>query len=420
LRCIKKVRNLFNEDEIVKVRDFKNLDRLFQENLKDYEVAPPKKSWNAIEKRLKNDSRKRIVPFWLKLSSIAALLVLFFTVGTIFFIPQNSITDSFLLKKSNSSESTDTNETKSTIIVSPERNATKNLDKGVIIPLKKIEESSNSIANSNEQQSNSSEESNFKQESLNRFALTDTKNLPFSKKNKDVKNIINTESRFTVATIFAPIYFNSFGSGSGPDAQFNENQTSGGSSYSYGVKFAYKLNRKFSVQSGVNMINLGQTTNDVYITPGIAVVSLSNISNAPIGAKSNSNLSKQDIALANENAGSLNQTFGYVEIPVEIKYNVADGKIGVNIVGGFSTLLLNKDEVFIETNSFSQSLGNSNNLRDINFSGNFGIDVDYSIYKDLFINVSPMFKVQTNTFSTNSGNVQSYYLGVYTGINYKF
>ena len=118
--------------------------------------------------------------------------------------------------------------------------------------------------------------------------------------------------------------------------------------------------------------------------------------------------------------GSLNQVFGYVEIPVEIKYSVSDGKLGVNLVGGFSTLLLNKDEVFVETNSFTQSLGSSNNLREINFSGNLGVDVDYLINKNLFINISPMFKIQTNTFSKNSGSVQPFYLGVYTGLNYKF
>ena len=86
----------------------------------------------------------------------------------------------------------------------------------------------------------------------------------------------------------------------------------------------------------------------------------------------------------------------------------------------FSTLLLNRDEVFVEMNNFSQSLGSSNNLRSVNFSGNIGLDLDYSIRKNLYINVSPMFKVQTNTFSKNSGSIQPYYLGVYTGLNYKF
>jgi hypothetical protein len=70
-----------------------------------------------------------------------------------------------------------------------------------------------------------------------------------------------------VATIFAPIYFNSFGDGSGVDAQFRDNSSSGNSSYSYGVKVAYQLTNKFSLQSGVNLINLGLTTNNIYVTP---------------------------------------------------------------------------------------------------------------------------------------------------------
>ena len=99
---------------------------------------------------------------------------------------------------------------------------------------------------------------------------------------------------------------------------------------------------------------------------------------------------------------------------------MTNGKFGVNLVGGFSTLLLNKDEVFVEFNNLTQSLGASNNLRSINFSCNIGVDIDYSIKKNLYINISPMFKVQTNTFSKNSGSIQPYYLGVYTGLNYKF
>ncbi|PKP29353.1 MAG: hypothetical protein CVU01_00425, partial [Bacteroidetes bacterium HGW-Bacteroidetes-18] len=176
-------------------------------------------------------------------------------------------------------------------------------------------------------------------------------------------------------------------------------------------------------QSGVNLISLGLTTNNIYVTPGVSVVGFSNLSANPLLSRSADISALKENALTSDNnelGGSINQIFGYVEIPVEVKYNVTDGKFGINLVGGFSTLLLNRDEVFVETNSFTQSLGSSNNLRSLNFSGNIGLDIDYSIYKNLFINVSPMFKVQTNTFSKNSGSLQPYYLGVYTGLNFKF
>jgi hypothetical protein len=405
------------------VRELKNIDRLFQENLKDFEVFPPNKSWDEINGRLVNSPKKNRLPFWLKISSIAALFMLFFSVGTIYFIPENNFTKKFLPNKNNKTNKLENSDTLNTIVESSKINTLKQQpSKSKVIPLN-AKEITNSIVN-NEQEivdANIPAEKTTakKTKSLNRFELTDTKNLPFTNETK-AENRKTSGDRFTVATIFAPIYFNSFGKGSGADSEFNNNQTSGSSSYSYGVKFAYKINKKFSVQSGVNLINLGHKTNDVYVTPGVAIVSFSNISSQPHISKNDAGLTKQSFDIEDENSASLNQSFGYVEIPIEIKYNVAEGKIGINIVGGFSTLLLNKDEVFIETNTFSQSLGNSNNLRDINFSGNLGLDIDYSLYKNLFINVSPMFKVQTNTFSKNPNNIQTYYLGIYTGLNYKF
>lgn len=400
------------------MRDLKNIDRLFQENLKDFEVSPPNRSWNALEKHLSNEPKKRRFPFWAKMSSIAAMFILFFSVGTIYFLPENNFTKNFLPKRNSGQKNIKADDTLEKVTLTKEITTSKNKNIDSKVIQLNSEENLTLVADNEETSTEITKENTISNQSLNRFGLTDTKNLPFTKSKKERKEF--TESKFTVATIFAPIYFNSFGDGSGADAQFNSNQTSGNTSYAYGVKLAYKLNNKFSLQSGINMINLGQTTNNVYITPGVAVVSFSNISNLPNIAKGSADLSKQGTDLANQNSASLNQVFGYVEIPVEIKYNLTEGKIGINIVGGFSTLLLNKDEVFVETNSISQSLGTSNNLRPINFSGNFGVDVDYSLYKNLYINVSPMLKVQTNTFSKTSGDIQSYYLGIYTGLNYKF
>ena len=55
----------------------KNIDRLFQEKFKDYEVAPPHDAWENIEARLNNrEKKRRIIPFWLQFAGIAAVLVL--------------------------------------------------------------------------------------------------------------------------------------------------------------------------------------------------------------------------------------------------------------------------------------------------------------------------------------------------------
>ncbi|HEY9169575.1 MAG TPA: hypothetical protein VIN72_08820 [Lutibacter sp.] len=401
------------------MKNLKNIDRLFQENLKDFEVSPPSEAWDTIENRLIPRTKKRGTPFWLKLSSIAAIFALLFSVGTIYFLPKNSISNKFHLKTTNK-EILNQKDSSTSITVEEKL---KEMQKAVTALSKELAEIEYNNNFTTKVEKKQQEQTASTQESENKFLFKDAKNLPLSKfTDKEVPKREITESKFTVATIFAPIYFSSFGGGSGIASQFKNNPSSGNSSYSYGVKVAYQLSNKFSLQSGVNLVNLGLTTNNVFVTPGVAVVGFSNLSANPILARSADISANKDKLLNSEDnsSGSLNQVFGYVEIPVEVKYNVTDGKFGINLVGGFSTLLLNKDEVFVETNSFSQSLGSSNNLRPVNFSGNIGLDIDYSLYKNLFINVSPMFKVQTSTFSKNSGSIQPYYLGVYTGLNYKF
>lgn len=400
------------------MRDFKNIDRLYQENLKDFEVFPPNKSWDAIETQLVATPKKRRFPIWLKISSIAALLLLFFSVGTIYFIPKN-VTEEFNPIPIDNPENNE--EADNSINITTVKKASENEPSTNTSILNEEDGISGVMEKANETSTDNLEESTLTKNSLRNYLLTDASNLPLQKAtdNEIAKDEI-TKSKFSVATIFAPIYFSAFGDGSGVDGRFKDNPVSGNSSYSYGVKFAYQLSNRFSLQSGVNLINLGYKTNNIYVTPGVTVVGFSNLSSSPVAARSEDLADSKNSSVDLFDEGSLNQVFGYIEIPVELKYSVIDGKVGVNLVGGFSTLLLNRDEVFVETSNFSQSLGSSNNLRSVNFSGNIGVDVDYLIRKNLYINVSPMFKMHTNTFSRNSGSIQPYYLGVYTGLNYKF
>src|SRR5690606_35056112 len=61
---------------ISKMSEKKNIDRLFQERFKDFEVEPPQDAWANIEARLHEKKRRRIIPFWFQLSGVAAALIL--------------------------------------------------------------------------------------------------------------------------------------------------------------------------------------------------------------------------------------------------------------------------------------------------------------------------------------------------------
>ena len=58
----------------------KNIERLFQEKFKDFEVVPNESNWDNIEARLNEKEKRRIIPFWWRLSGVAAALLLFFLI----------------------------------------------------------------------------------------------------------------------------------------------------------------------------------------------------------------------------------------------------------------------------------------------------------------------------------------------------
>ncbi len=59
----------------------KNIDKLFQEKFKDFEADPPEHTWPELERRLKEKKDRKIIPFWWRLSGIAAALLIGFLIA---------------------------------------------------------------------------------------------------------------------------------------------------------------------------------------------------------------------------------------------------------------------------------------------------------------------------------------------------
>ena len=59
----------------------KNIDRLFQEKFKDFEVAPNDAVWNRISDSLpKKKKKRRVIALWWQIGGVAAVIVLLLTV----------------------------------------------------------------------------------------------------------------------------------------------------------------------------------------------------------------------------------------------------------------------------------------------------------------------------------------------------
>ena len=240
-----------------------------------------------------------------------------------------------------------------------------------------------------------------------------------------------SSNKWRIAPNAAPVYFNTLGEGSSIDAQFNNNSKTGEFNMSYGINASYAVNDKLKVRSGINKVNLGYNTNNVIVYQS-AGVSASTKALRNIDASSSTLASDNISIISGENFNaapssfetmntSINQAFGYIEIPLEIEYALVNKKIGVNVIGGFSSFFLNENKIYSEAEGGSKTyLGEANNINNVSYSANFGLGLNYQVSKKIDLNIEPMFKYQINTFNNTSGDFKPYFIGVYTGFAIKF
>lgn len=237
-------------------------------------------------------------------------------------------------------------------------------------------------------------------------------------------------NRWEVTPLIAPVYYNTLSSGSPIDVEFSSNKKKGQLTMSYGVGVGYMVNKRLGIRTGINKVELGYDTQDVAIYsspetsndgPGFKNINLaSGMSSLNLVSSEGFSVSQIPSSFSLLFDSSLNQRFGYLEVPLELSYKLSDKRMKINLIGGLSTFFLNKNEIFTEVDGNLRYLGEASNLNKISYSGNIGFGFNYKISKAFNFNFEPMFKYQLNAFSNDSGNFRPYILGVYSGFSFKF
>lgn len=424
--------------------EHKKLDNIFQKQLENLEIYPNENVWNTIESKL-SKKKRRVFPFWWFSGSVAAILVLGLLLYPSFVDEtqktnkhQNEIITTIPEIKPKLKEKIDPIilNKEEDVLVSKKNNPIKNHKK-----IKKliIEKTQNNISNSKEFVKgillsyrqidknmiyNNDKPSIIIQKSKNELKSKKLDLNNFSPKNSRLK-IKKTELKnWSVAPVFALLKSNSF-TNTSPINENLANSTKGENTYSYGLQIAYKINQKWSIQSGIHLQEMSYSNNQINVSPSIqSTLNETQFANGDSFSFLRNNINELNLSTDFINTvssnGNLNQNYGYIEIPVEVKYNFSrSSKFETQLVTGFSSLFLNKNEVILNTDSFSKTL-EVTNLNKINFSGNLGFDFNYLFDKNWSLNLNPMLKVQINTFNKNANGFAPFNLGIYSGVKYKF
>ena len=245
-------------------------------------------------------------------------------------------------------------------------------------------------------------------------------------------------NKWRISPNAAPVYFNTLGQGSSLDAQFNSNPKRGEIHMSYGIQASYALNKRLTLRSGIHKVNLGYNTNDALVFSSLNANGVTQIPSALSSdiapntvaanrASSEGNsivsaytLKPSDVAAFEITNTTINQSFGFIEIPLELQYKLSAKRFGITVIGGFSTLFLDDYEATSVIKGQRKVLQGTNTINDKSYSANFGMGINYEVSKKINLNLEPTFKYQINTFKNATGNFQPFFIGVYTGFGFTF
>ncbi len=246
-------------------------------------------------------------------------------------------------------------------------------------------------------------------------------------KRKTQQSKAEFEPSWSIKPQVSPVFYGNMASGSSIDENLAQNNSQGEVDLSYGLNVGYQLTEKIKIRTGINRVNLNYTTNDLFVLPGADIASLSNVNSAD-GVIASVVTSQQLDAIVDSQqfgrqeaiASDLRQSIGFIEFPLEVEYRLLDKKFGINIIGGASTFLLNDNSLDIINNQGTTSIGEANNINDLSFSTNLALGFDYMLSNRFLLNLEPTFKYQLNTFESGTTEFQPYFLGIYTGLIFKF
>jgi hypothetical protein len=517
------------------MNDKKHIDRLFQEKLKDFEATPSNSVWENISAELQAEKKDRkIIPFWLKISAIAAVLLLLFTVGNNVFNASDENPEQNTIVDTNTDSNTDLNEinsdskendvidnnnnlkqdklvsddskvnqddkplnnnsegnklvnknssTSNTVVTTTNKNKSNNQPlKNKTIVDKALDATKGDAVVQNDNISNkknNTSTTNTERASINKEAVDATVNKNNNLENAVAKTVTNEqnnnstvteeskeegentkeeeklsivealaentiqddvndekknkiEDRWKISPSIAPVYFNTLGAGSSIHEQFNQNSKTGNVNMSYGVRGSYAVSGKLSVRAGVNKVTLGYSTDDVFVlknasaTPSDQRFALRNVAlkdeiqGTSFVSVEEFNFAQIPSVISNQIIGSIDQKLGFIEIPLELEYELSNKKLGLRVLGGFSALFLNENEVYSTLNEETTLIGSATNINKTSFSANLGVGFDFKLSEKFKLNLEPTFKYQLNTFNNTSGDFKPYFIGIYSGFSFKF
>jgi hypothetical protein len=425
-----------------------NIDLLFRNGLKDYEVLPPPEVWNNIQPAVKGTG-----PFIFLRA--AALIAAVTTISVVAWMMSrdaalNSLNPSSALNIGRMEPlhapllSVNSPEVEVYTFVPPVIEIPPDSD---LLPA--VESESLSPLPSTSSFSLRMPESRFS-DGMPSFTASETATqtdeagfsleIPVFTNEPDVAPQV--KERWSISALASPTYYSRFGSTD--PVQVATEQSSG--SYSGGLSVAYRINRRLSIQTGLFYASLGQHIEGINSFAGFQQYSqtkgghnfelatssgtlVTNNADVFLIADGNQRLYTQytrdvfdpvkaDLRYVDN---SIIQNFSYLQMPVMLRYKLVDRNLALNLIGGIASDVLVGNSAFAHEGGSKYRIGETEGLNTLAFSSSLGMGFEYNFSQKISLNLEPTFRYFINPFHSAPGTkIYPYSFGVFSGFSYKF
>jgi hypothetical protein len=427
-----------------------NIDLLFRNGLKDYEVLPPQEVWDVVRPAIKTRRSMVILRAAALLTALVSISFIAYMLSrTSVIAPGNEISE-FIIGITDP------------VRVPSIENVTEQQDAGMIALAVPV------VSTPEEQVSSISREDAIL---FPEVANTDGLYIPVRGRSMSQLGIISStknsmevpevsvpefypetqqpaKERWSVSAMASPTYYSRMGSGS--DELINQIMSSEQPvlTYSGGFALSYKISKRFSIQTGFYYASAGKEIEGVNSFSGFdkyldskgshnfAVLTSSGpvfTSNADVflladGSRERMLSNNYTIDVFDPKKASLRyidnsiiQSFSYLQMPVMLRYKFIDKTLDFNLVGGLSSDLLIGNTAFAREGSDKIPIGTTKGLNSLIFSSSLGMGMEYNFSGKISLNFEPTLRYFLSPFGNSAGQqIHPYSFGVFSGFSFRF
>lgn len=213
-----------------------------------------------------------------------------------------------------------------------------------------------------------------------------------------------------IAPYYSFTYAGKIGEGNSLSSNYNITNEGGKISPNFGLLLRWMGTERLGIQTGVGKLQSNRFTE---------VEKNSSLFAANSNLELDLPLAFYESAFQNDDEVKFYQEYAYIEVPLEAYYIVSNKKIGWAGSFGVSFFILDKNEIFLESDTVEKfRIGSAKNALPFTYTLNAKFNLFYNLSEKIQLDFYPEFQFQLMSHK-DASNFNPYYLSLKAGISYK-